>query len=43
MVSLESPNLLGMRCGGVEFGRLENTVQEVTMFFRISFRERSQQ
>ena len=43
VVSLEDPNLLGMRCGGVKFGRLENTMKEVTMFLRISFKEKSQQ
>jgi len=42
VVPPEDPNLLSMRCGGVESSRLENTMQEVTMFLRIRFRERSQ-
>ena len=37
-LSPEDPNFLGKRCGGLEPGRLENTVQEDTILLKISFR-----
>ena len=38
-LSLEDPNFLRKRCGGLKPGRLENTVQEGTILLRISFKE----
>ena len=38
LVSPEDPNFLGKRCGRLELGCLENTVQEAIILLRISFR-----
>ena len=37
-LSPNDPNFLRKRCGGLEPGCLENTVQEGTILLRISFR-----
>ena len=37
-LSPKDPNFPGKRCGGLEPGCLENTMQEATILIRISFR-----
>ena len=37
-LSPEDPNFLGKHYGGLDLGRLENTMQEGTIFLRIRFK-----